>query len=171
MNAPRVWHASRDAYHCTFRLTRLLLANGGKIELERARILDMYLLYPALLHKTSMPQAVRTSFLELAVPKPNQIFISLPSTASVFQDLRLYQNAAVTHLRARGLVNTQFLRRGILSMEADTAPAALVDGAQAKNDTDGGLTAFLTGPFSLIPLHGSDNIYKKAQLPSRAIAV
>jgi len=117
-----------------------------------------------------MPQAVRNAFLQLPVPKPSQIFISLPSTASVFQDLRLYQNAAVTYLRARSLVTAESLQRGILRIEADAVPAPLIEGAQEKNDTDGGVTKFLTGPFSLIPLRGSDNIYKKAHLPSRAIA-
>jgi hypothetical protein len=147
------------------------LAGGDQLEVERARILDMYLLYPALLHKTSMPQTVRATFSALGIRKPNQIFISLPSTASIFQDLRLYQNAAFTHLRARRLIATESLRQGLLQLEADSVPASLIQGAQQRNDEDGGLTAFLTGTFSTIPLRGSDNIYKRAHLPSRAIAV
>jgi hypothetical protein len=53
MTSFRVWHPSRDAYHCAFRFMRLLVANEAPLEVERLRILDIFLLYPALLHRTS----------------------------------------------------------------------------------------------------------------------
>ena len=42
---PRIWHSSRDAYHCAFRLLRLLhAADKNQLELERLRALDLLLL-------------------------------------------------------------------------------------------------------------------------------
>jgi len=170
MDNLRIWHASRDPYHCAFRYLRLLLAETGSIEIERLRILDMFLLYPSLLHRTSMPKDVKDSFRKLGIEKPEDIFMRLPSPASVFQDLRVYQNSAIAHLAARGLITAENLKRGAAKISQVNIPATLLGKAMAKNQDDGGLTAFLVGQFSTIPLRGSDSIYRKAGLPTRAIA-
>jgi hypothetical protein len=166
----RVWHASRDPYHCAFRVLRLLVAKNNAVELERVRILDMFLLYPSLLHRSSMPQPVKTLFRELDIPKPEKIFIRLPSPSSVFQDLRIYQNSAIAQLVARGIVTSSGLQQGLLARSIGDLPEALNKQIIQKNLEDGGLTAFLTGPFSTIPLRGADSMYRKAGLPVRAIA-
>ena len=166
----RVWHASRDAYHCAFRLIRLVAANKAPLELERVRILDMFLLYPPLLHRSSMPQDVKTAFRTLDIPRPDKIFMRLPSAAAVFQDLRLYQNSAVAQLAARGLALPSDLQQGLLSIIEADLPDRLRERAEARNREDGGLTNFLVGPFSALPLRGVSSVYRKIGLPSRALA-
>jgi len=166
----RVWHSSRDAYHCAFRLIRLVAASKAPLELERARILDMFLLYPALLHRTSMPQEVKTDFRALGIARPEKIFMRLPSSAAVFQDLRIYQNSALAQLIARGLVPTDQLKQGVLAIDLANLPEELSARATARNDSDAGVTGFLVGPFSTIPLQGANSVYRKAGLPARAIA-
>ncbi len=170
MTDHRVWHASRDAYHCTFRFVRLLVAAGKPIELERLRILDMFLLYPPLLHRSSMPDEVRRQFRTLQIPKPDQLFLRLPSAAAVFQDLRLYQNSAVAQLTARGLASATDLKQGLLVFNLAAVPEALIVQARERNRTDGGLTDFLVGPWSGQPLRGSNNVYRKIGLPARGLA-
>jgi hypothetical protein len=165
----RVWHPSRDAYHCAFRFVRLLIAKGEAVELERLRILDVFLLYPSLLHRTSMPQETRRAFRDLSIASPDKIFLRLPSPAAVFQDLRLYQNSAIAQLAARGLVSTDDLKRGMAAASADGWPGTLTERASHKNAEDGGLTEFLVGIFSDIPLRGGESIYRKAGLPTRSI--
>lgn len=166
----RIWHASRDAYHCAFRLLRLLVAKDESIEVERLRILDMFLLYPSLLHRSSMPRVIKDEFRDLEIEKPENIFIRLPSPASVFQDLRLYQNSAITQLAARGLIDLEAFKQGIVKLSATGVPQELLQRAEEKNINDSGLTAFLVGPFSAIPLRGAESIYRKAGLPTRAVA-
>ncbi len=166
----RLWHPSRDAYHCAFRFMRLLVAKNGALEIERLRILDMYLLYPSLLHKASMPQDTKKLFRELAIAAPDKIFVRLPSSAAVFQGLRLYQNSAITQLMARGLFSADDLKKRIASPPNAGWPDQLVQRARYKNAEDGGLTSFLVGAFCEIPLTGRDSIYRKAGLPTRSIA-
>lgn len=170
MSSFRVWHPSRDAYHCAFRFLRLLVANDAALDVERLRILDMFLLYPSLLHRTSMPQDTKKSFRALEIPAPEKIFLRLPSPAAVFQDLRLYQNSAVAQLVARGLLSTSDLKTGLASPVRTGWPEALAERARRKNAEDGGLTGFLVGAFCEIPLKGRDGIYRKAGLPTRSIA-
>src|ERR1700754_4292655 len=98
---PRIWHASRDAYHCAFRLLRLLtFTTDGVLEFDRLRVLDLLLLFPPVLHRTSMTRQLRRQFESLNVPEPEKTFVQIPSAAALFQDLRLYQNTAMGHLTA-----------------------------------------------------------------------
>ena len=170
MDDLRIWHVSRDPYHCAFRLLRLLVAKDESLDVERLRILDMFLMYPSLLYRSSMPRAVKDSFRELGIKKPEDIFIRLPSPASVFQDLRLYQNSAITQLVARGLIDAEAFKQSIMKLLAKEVPAELLQRAIEKNHKDRGLTSFLVGPFSTISLRGPESIYRKAGLPTRAIA-
>lgn len=130
----------------------------------------MFVLYPPLLHRASMPQDIKRQFRELEIPRPEKIFLQLPSPAAVFQDLRLYQNSAIAQLAARGLITAGDLQEGLAAPPTEGWPASLTSRAVEKNAEDGGLTRFLVGPFSSIPLRGTDSIYRKAGLPTRAIA-
>ncbi|MBP2159329.1 MULTISPECIES: ABC-three component system middle component 5 [Asticcacaulis] len=165
----RAWHSSRDAYHCSFRLVRLSEASKGKdIEVERLRVMDMMLLFPSLLHRISMPRPLLNTFKELGIPKAEDIFINLPGIPSVFQELRLYQNSALGQLRAKGMISTS-VENGIIQIDRKNVPEDLYKRAAVRNQTDGGLTTFLTGPFAAIPLRGTDNLYKRVGLPKRSI--
>ena len=130
----------------------------------------MFLLYPPLLHRSSMPMDVKAAFRELKIPKPEQIFMRLPSTAAVFQDLRLYQNSALAQFLARGLTAPEDIQQGLLAIRFEDLPNALRARAGDRNEEDNGLTEFLIGPYSTLPLRGINSIYRKAGLPSRAIA-
>jgi hypothetical protein len=117
-----------------------------------------------------MPQDIKKRFRELNIPSPDKIFLRLPSPAAVFQDLRLYQNSAIAQLAARGLFSTGDLKKGLASPPEMGWPEALAERAGLKNAEDGGLTEFLVGVFSDIPLRGRESIYRKAGLPTRSIA-
>jgi hypothetical protein len=169
MTDVRIWHAARDAYHCAFRILRLLSAKDSEIELERLRIFDMYLLFPSLLHRTAMPREVRSDFSRLGIERPEEKFIRLPSNAAIFQELRLYQNSAVGQLAARGLVGSAALKRGVATVEQAVIPKPLLSRIAQKNLSEEGLVGFLLGPFSSLPLRGTESIYRRAGLPTRVI--
>jgi hypothetical protein len=165
----RLWHASRDPYHCAFRLLRLMTAKNAVMEVERFRVLDMFLLYPSLLHKSSMPREVRAEFMKLKISTLDRTFLQLPSAASIFQDLRLYQNSAIAQLAARGIVDADALKRRSLAVIEQNVPSEMMGRARTRNTEGEGLASFLVGPFSNIPLRGTESIYRKAGLPSRGI--
>ena len=170
MNDVRVWHPSRDPYHCAFRLLRLLSASDNPIPVERLRVLDMYLLYPSLLHRALIPREMKRQLNELEITKPDKLFVRLPSAAAVFQDLRLYQNSAITQLGAKGILDRTEIAKGNARLNWDACPRTLLEQALRKNKINEGLMGFLVGPFATMPLRGSDSIYRKAGLPLRAIA-
>jgi hypothetical protein len=112
---------------------------------------------------------VRAAFRNISIPKPDELFVRLPGAATIFQDLRLYQNSAVMQLLGRGLIAQSKFKQGVVEPDLSSLPQDLRNEAAAKNAADGGLSKFLAGPFSSIPLRGADNLYRKAGLPSRAI--
>lgn len=170
MTDHRVWHASRDAYHCAFRMIRLLLEDGRSMDLEKLRVLDMFLLYPPLLHRASMPSDIKKAFRELKIPRPENVFLQLPSAAAIFQDLRLYQNSAVAQLTARALISVTDLKQGLLSLTIDALPDDLIARARQRNASDGGVSNFLVSAYSKQPLRGAASIYRKAGLPARGFS-
>jgi hypothetical protein len=164
----RVWHAARDAYHCAFRLLRLLtFANGKTIEFERLRILDLFLLAPSQLHRVSMPMETKAKFRSLDVPNMEEIFSRLPSVTSMFQQLRIYQTTAASYLVARDIVNNSLLRTGLTEYIPNNVPTVLRMEIARRNDTAHALMRFLLDDLAVIPLAGADNLYKRAGLPRR----
>ena len=127
----------------------------------------MYLLFPTLLHRTSMTQELKTQFRALHIPSPDQIFGRLPSIASVYQELRFYQNAAASYLAAKDVLRKQSLQKGLVEFHRDGLPAEIKSGVQARNTEQAELIGFLINDFSKIPLSGAESIYKRAGLPAR----
>lgn len=163
----RVWHASRDPYHCAFRMIRILVTHIEPIPIERLRVLDMFLLYPPLLHRLSLPSAIKTRFRSLALDPPGKIFVRLPSTASIWQDLQLYQSAALTHLGGRAILDSQAIRERQGVLNHDLLPLKLLERARSINEEQSALMYFLVGDLSSLPIAGKDNLFKRAGLPAR----
>lgn len=171
MNKLRIWHASRDAYHCAFRMLQLLTTKAGAMELERLRILDMYLLYPPLVHRLKMPQDARDALNNLDVPKASDVFIQLPSAASVAQDLRIYQNTAIGLLVAKGHISRDRLREGVVERTTRAPADDLMTRVAERNHANLPLIHFLITEVASLPLTGSDSVYRRSALPSRTISL
>jgi hypothetical protein len=161
---PRIWHASRDAYHCAFRILRLLTdAPSRRLELVRLRALDLLLLYPSLLYRVSMPREMKAKFRVLNITTPEQLFVRLPGNAAIFQDLRIYQSAGLTHLAAKNILSREALERR--TAELIHVPPEISDAIGARNFEQRDLMAFLLSEIGALPLEGIQGLYRRAALP------
>jgi hypothetical protein len=165
----RIWHAARDAYHCAFRLLRLLVATPTvPVEFERLRILDLFLLAPSQLHRISMPMEMKSRFRELEIPSDEESFARLPSVAAMFQELRIYQGTAAGYLLAKDIFRGSFLRTGLVEFNSANIPDVLIREINLRNSTENALLQFLVRDLGSIPLSGGgDTIYRRAGLPGR----
>lgn len=163
----RIWHASRDPYHCAFRMIRLLACRSDAIPIERLRVLDMLLLYPALLYRVSLPSAIKERFRSLSLEPPAKSFVRLPSTASIWQDLQVYQSAALTHLGGRAILDNAEIRERRAMLKREMLPTGLWDRACVTNDSQSPLMRFLVEDLASLPITGKDNLFKRAGLPAR----
>jgi hypothetical protein len=164
----RVWYASRDPYHCIFRMIRLMAAKGEPIPLEQLRILDMFLMFPVLLHRLSLPAEIKERFRRLKIAN---VFVRLPGTASVWQDLQIYQSTALKRLTGLGLLKRDALRDHYASLEREMVPGEIMSQAAAQNEAGGPLMHFLIDDVGSLPMAGRNGLVKRAGLPSRGPVV
>jgi hypothetical protein len=163
----RVWYASRDPYHCIFRMIRLLEAKGGPIPIEQLRILDMLLMFPSLLHRLTLPSALRERLRGLHVETPAKSFVHLPGTASVWQDLQIYQLTALKRLVGLGMLKRDDLRDSNASLDHSQTPTELLNHAIAQNEAASSLVQFLVNDIGTLPMTGSQGLVRRTGLPSR----
>lgn len=167
MSEIRVWYSSRDAYHCAFRMMRILTLAGEAMPIERLRILDLYLLFPSLLERASLPMPIKTRFRALKLPPIAKMFVRLPGTAAVWQDLQIYQAAALKQLAGRDLLKRDCLRDQYAALSTANVPEEMDMRIRKTNADDMELMTFLVGGIGSLPLHGADNIFRRAGLPAR----
>jgi hypothetical protein len=148
-------------------LRLLMAAPNACMEYERVRILDMFLLAPPLLHRISMPMEIKEVFRGLDVPAPDDVFGRLPSVAAMFQELRVYQATATSHLVARQIFLNTILRSGKVEFNEDALPKPLLIELRRRNSEQKDFVSFLVTQIGQIPLTGKENIYKRAGLPGR----
>lgn len=163
----RVWHASRDPYHCVYRMIRLLMARAQPMPVEKLRLLDLFLLFPALLHRLSMPADVKQRFRQLQVEPPAKTFIRLPSTAAVWQDLQIYQSTALKQLAARGMLKRDALEERVASLDVAHLPTEVLGRAVEQNKQDAALVGFLVNDIAALPTTGKSGLIRRAGLPAR----
>ena len=163
----RIWYASRDPYHCIFRMIRLLAAKGEPIPLEQLRVLDMFLMFPVLLHRLSLPTNVKERFRHLQIETPAKFFVRLPGTASVWQDLQIYQSTALKQLTGLGLLKRDALGDRYASLETSMVPEEIMKQALVQNQTAMPLMSFLIDDISSLPMSGTNGLIRRAGLPSR----
>lgn len=167
MTELRIWHSSRDPYHCIFRMLRLLTAIQEGMSLERLRILDMYLLYPPLLHRLSLPTAIKEKFRELKIENPKTAFVKLPSNASVWQDLQVYQSASLKQLVGRGLLDQSAFQNKVAHLLCDNLPTELTERIVVENAEESELISLLVEGMSVLSMGGPAGLIRRSGIPAR----
>lgn len=167
MSELRVWYAARDAYHCAFRMIRLLSQKGDSLPIDHLRLLDMLLMYPTLSLRMKLPAEVRKNLLALRLPAAKSLFVSLPGTASIWQDLQLYQSAAINQLAGRNLLKRDALRDRYAALVPGQLPSALQKRVATENAEQAALMTFLIDDIATLPSNGPDNIFKRAGVPAK----
>lgn len=147
------------------------MARPLSMEVERYRVLDVFVLYPELLGRMRMLKADREALRELPIARLQDMFIRLPSIASVYQSLLIYQDSALTQLAAKGIVDPSCLKSGLINVAQSDMPSSMLSRAADKNIDDGGVIEFVTGPIAEYPLKGSEGMFRRCGIPQRVVAL
>jgi hypothetical protein len=148
-------------------MLRLLTATQEGLSLERLRILDMYLLYPPLLHRLSLPTAIKEKFRELKIENPKTTFMKLPSNASVWQDLQVYQSASLKQLVGRGLLDQSAFQNKVARLLGDNLPTDLAERVDVENAEDSKLISLLVEEMSVLSMSGPAGLIRRSGIPAR----
>ncbi|RUT24845.1 hypothetical protein C0V97_14040 [Asaia sp. W19] len=148
-------------------MIRLLTWKHDKLPVAQLRLLDMLLMYPSLSLRMKLPSTVRDKLRALHLPPIKKLFISLPSTASIWQDLQLYQSTALKQLAGRSLLDRDALRDHYAALDSNQLPILLLNRVHAENAAQAALMKFLMNDIATISASGPDNIFKRAGVPVR----
>jgi len=158
----RIWHASRDPYHCAFRLIRLLLGyKEGSLAFDRLRLIDMFFLYPVLLHGVSMPRPVKNKFQTLNIRGSQRFSSGSRASCPGAGSAPLSGGRCFSACRS-WILMPERLGSGTAVLNVDAVPSDIRARADAKEKEEPGLCEFLTGDLSSIPLTGRDGLYRRA---------
>lgn len=163
----RTWLPANDAYHGAFRMLRLIsLYDEQAVHLEKLYILDFYLAYPSLLHRTHMQQDIRSKFSSLSIPKPEKEFLNLPNATSLFRDMSVMQAEAVKLLVGKEILDRDLYLKKEAQLINANVPVALKEKVSEKNLNDRRFIEFLTYSFGNKPL---DKIRKSTNLKRKSM--
>lgn len=156
-----IYHPAYDAYHCIFRMIALI-DHVNKIEVDKARILDFYLTFPALLSEIRMPH--HYSAIKKEAKKYSNDYRDPINGYSTFRDMHEIQMAAIRCLTATGLIELKSLENGVIERTNKSIPDALLlsmrDFLNAKKD----VYFFIINTLSQFHLTGKDGLKDRTKL-------
>ena len=158
-----LYHPFFDAYHCTFRLLKLLDKVGRReIETSRLRVWDFYLLFPTALQNVQLPRGA--TGLRSSVRKMKNRYESLPDARRVFSRLEPTQNAALAHLAATQLIDADLLKVGTSVRTALPVPDDLAQRIHTTTPQVEEVLTFLVTHFLDVPMFGKGGIRMRTDL-------
>lgn len=158
-----LYHPFFDANHCAFRMLRLLAATPlTKVELDRLRIWDFYLLFPSHLSRATLPKG--SYGIRKFVDSLKNPYDVLPNARRAFIRLEPIQTTALAHLASIALIEAKQLQEGIISRTSNPIPEGLIPTILERNEREKELVAYLTGIFLRTPLHGKGGLRSRIDL-------
>lgn len=158
-----IYNPAFDTHHCIFRLLRLLTAlPDASYELERIRILDFYLLFPATLNRVRFPRAA-LRHKRAAIGDFNR-YERIEDPRRILNRLEPYQLSALRYLAARELIDVAIFAEGRVRRSSVPIPSELTGMIAEANRVERELVALLTGPFRDVELYGASGLKARTQL-------
>ncbi|WP_448118157.1 ABC-three component system middle component 5 [Pseudomonas serbica] len=156
-----IYHPAYDAYHCVFRML-CIVSELQSVELDKARLLDFYLLFPSAIAKIRLPKS-HYSGRQLAKLLAN-VYRDPINPSATFRELRYIQEAALKCMVASGFVDAKSYESGLMVRTKLPLPESMLEATSAyiKNNLE--LTGFVLGELATIPLKGLDGLKDRTGL-------
>lgn len=156
------YHPAFDLYSAMFRMLRLLGKLGERsVEIERLRILDFYLLFPALLRDIQLPITARK--FKAQVQSEANSYEVIPDPRRLFVRLDTYQVAAIQCLAAYSFIDPVELKLGKVKRTDRVLPQELTKRIEERNQDDF-IVELLTGPLVDVDLYGKSGLKHRTDL-------
>lgn len=101
-----IYHQRNDVFHCMFRILSILkLLEGRKVEIDRLKIMDFYLVFPHLISNITLPRARGSSVIKKKAQTLDIPYENLPSNKILFSEMGDFQLQALDILRSKEIVD------------------------------------------------------------------
>lgn len=159
-----IYTPSQDCYHAAFRSLQILEEHKDTpIDVDRIRILDFYLLFPAELVKLKFPRSLlsyRSEFKKNFAP-----YESIQNASRLFSQLQPLQMAALYALAARNLLDKDLLQKHRLVKRTQLPiEPTLLSALKKRTLQMGNLVYFLAHELEPIPFGGPGGLKDRSGL-------
>lgn len=156
-----IYHPAMDAYHGVFRILTIL-SNVDLIEVDKARILDFYILFPSALASARLPNTLRAGRgIAQLYSNPYRDAISPPVSFRAMADI---QAAAIRCIAGSGLIELENLKHGFLKRTEMEISDALQQCIDLYVEENAPLADFLFRKLLDVPLLGQDGLKHRTSL-------
>lgn len=156
-----VYHPAYDAYHCLFRMMAII-ERTGKLEIDKLKILDFYILFPSLLSDVKMPRQF-VSFKKKAKQSYNEYHDPINSRG-IFNEMRKIQDAAIKCMLATGYIDSDDLSHGYVMRTSKELPEKIALEMDKFIDNKKPLSSFIIQNLAKFHLTGPDGLKARTQL-------
>ncbi len=156
-----VYHPAYDAYHCLFRLLTIL-EERPQMEVDRLRILDFVLCFPAVLATFKLPQ--RSAGLRKPARLADNAYRTPLSPKATFTTLIASQDGALSCLAAASFVVPNRLRENAVERTSAPLPQELQLQAREFREREALFFQHILPALSDIPLLGPDGLKARSGL-------
>lgn len=153
-----------DPFHATFRLLRQTdYRAGSAVEIERAKILDVYLMEPVRCLEIRLSGTPKKAAKQAAEHQP-AVYGHRPSTTVLFSRMSPMQDAAIQTLVLQGLVDGDAYGQGLLLRGEVPLPEKLASRIIQTNIVQASLMAFLCQTLDDVPMDGPKGLKARTGL-------
>lgn len=119
-----LYHPLTDVNHCMYRLLNLILHIEGDIQFEKLRVVDFYYIFPHLLNEIK-PWPVDIKKFKKHLPSNKKSFEHISNKKKVFFELNSIQKQAISILVAKGLIDIDKIKDGVVSLNRERLPEVI----------------------------------------------
>lgn len=94
--------------------------------LDRARFLDLFVLFPGLLYKLSLAMPQKSKLRDTGISKTTAYFTTLPDMKILYRRLRSNQRAAISQMIATGVIDVSEFRQDRIKLNTEKLPPKVV---------------------------------------------
>ncbi|CAJ8168505.1 Uncharacterised protein [Burkholderia pseudomallei] len=156
-----IYHPAYDAYHCVFRML-LIAERASGIEVEKARILDFYLVFPGMVKKIRLPDALKE--LRAHAKTAGNVYRDPVSRTSTFMEMRHIQEAALKSVAASGLIELERFAAGYVVRSKAPIPLSLAAKLKEFVEANSPMADGILDGLSQIPLLGNNGLKHRSEL-------
>lgn len=163
-----VYNQAFDLYHTIFRILHFLnkFENGAKIEIERIRIWDFYLLFPSKIHEIRLKQTesdirkLRKEFIKGS----NNPYEKIYENRKVFEKIKPYQLAAINCIASYGIIDKSSINQQRVKILNKEILTEFVNNFDELTPKEKNVIALMTSHFNQISLFGTDGLKNRTSL-------
>ena len=157
-----IYHPAFDHYHCAFRALLILLASEkNEMVVDRLRIVDFYLLFPAQLNKMSFTQDLRSE--KKKWKSFQNRFNRVPDPRRFFDELEPFQKEGLSYLLSANII-AEDKDKNVVAVIKKNIPKSLLVLLGEQSDKNEELIDLLVNKFDQIDLYGNDGLKRRTNL-------